>query len=104
MKLVESPGPKSKANRAKARALMFSDRYYEAKAAIMKPIDDFYVLMYLRTSNAVKSAEKTATIYRFLVIAFGLGFVYTRTRTYSTLSRTLGGSVNEGIRADREDR
>ena len=92
MKLVESGGP---AAGAKARMMLYDDKYHQAKAAIMKPIDEFYELLDKRTLDTVHAAESSATILRYISIALGLGLMFMLWRTYTTLRDTLGGGVDE---------
>jgi PAS domain S-box-containing protein len=95
MKLAESHGSDAEANRARARTLMYDQRYHQAKAAIMKPIYDFYVMMDKRTEDAVRTAENRALALRFLFVAFALWLIYMLWRTYKVLRTTLGGTVDE---------
>ena len=64
MKLVESTGPEAEANRARASRMLHDDKYHQAKAAIMKPIDDFCVLVDQRTLATVQNAEHRAVAFR----------------------------------------
>ncbi|MFC3226614.1 methyl-accepting chemotaxis protein [Marinibaculum pumilum] len=59
---------------AKARALMFSDDYFTYKARIMKPIDEFFVLLDRRTAGRVAVAEGAVTTYGWL---FGIAIAFT---------------------------
>jgi PAS domain S-box-containing protein len=95
MKLVESAGPEAEANRAEASRTLHNARYHEAKAAIMKPIDEFDVLVDERTLAAVRDAKKTSLIFRYLFVAFGLGLMVVLWRLHAALTATLGGSVDE---------
>jgi len=95
MKLVESVGPEAAANRAEASRILHDAKYHEAKAAIMKPIDEFDVLVDERTLAAVRAAKKTSAIFRYLFVAFGLGLMVALWRLYAALNATLGGSVDE---------
>jgi PAS domain S-box-containing protein len=95
MKLVESTGPEAEANRARARMMMYDARYHQAKAAVMGPIYDFFVLVDKRTLAAVDAAENSATIFRTMFAAIGLGLMFVLWRTYVVLCDTLGGSVDE---------
>jgi methyl-accepting chemotaxis protein len=52
-----------------ARKLMHSAEYHNFKAQIMKPIDEFYVLLDQRTSAAVANAEARASFGSNLMIA-----------------------------------
>ena len=95
MKLVESVGPQREANRAKATNMLYDTHYHEAKAAIMKPIDEFDALVDARTLAAVRATAKRAAIFRYVCVAFGVGLVLTLWRLYAALSGILGGSVDE---------
>lgn len=95
MRLVESAGPEAEANRDQARRMMFDEEYYQAKAAVMAPIDDFFVLVDKRTLAAVHAAANSASIFRWLSAAFGLGLVFVLWRGYVVLSGTLGGGLDE---------
>jgi diguanylate cyclase (GGDEF)-like protein/PAS domain S-box-containing protein len=99
MKLAESTGPNAEANRARARLMVHNDRYHQIKAAIMKPIDEFFGLMDQRTLEAIHKAEHNALILRGVFIAFGLGLMIALWRSYSALLATLGGSVDK-VRAE----
>jgi signal transduction histidine kinase len=95
MKLVESVGPEAAASRAEASRILHDAKYHEAKAAIMKPIDEFDVLVDERTLAAVRAAKKTSLIFRYIFVAFGLGLMVALWRLYAALNATLGGSVDE---------
>ncbi len=95
MKLVEAAGPEAEANRARAIRMLFDEKYHQAKFSVMKPIDDFLVLVDQRTLAAVHSAEIHARTLRYVFIALGLGLMFMLWRTYAALNDTLGGSVNE---------
>jgi PAS domain S-box-containing protein len=96
MKLAETTGPRAEANRAKARMLLFGDKYHQAKLTVMKPIDECYRMMDQRTGDAVLASETNATILRILFIACSLGLALLLWRTYGTLRAIMGGPV-EGI-------
>jgi signal transduction histidine kinase len=95
MKLVESTGPDTESNRLKARMMMHDAKYHQAKAAIMKPIDEFFVLMDNRTSNAVRTARDHATVLLYAFIALALALLLMLWRAYAALSYYLGGSLDE---------
>ena len=95
MKLVESVGPEAAASRAEASRMLHDAKYHEAKAAIMKPIDEFDVLVDERTLAAVRAATKTCLIFRYIFVAFGLALMVAFWRLYAALNATLGGSVDE---------
>ncbi len=95
MKLIESVGPDMEINRQKARLMLHNKNYYQAKAKIMKPINDAYLLMEKRTLDAVHNAEYIALLFRLTFIATTLGAIFILWRTYASLRATLGGSANE---------
>ncbi len=94
MRLVESSGPDAEANRARARAMMYDEKYHRAKVAVMGPIGDFFALVDARTGSAVHSAERSATLLRYVFGAFGLALVVVSWRAYVALGDTMGGSVD----------
>lgn len=57
-------------NPSLAEKMLYSPQYHQLKANVMGPIDDFYVLLDLRTSNAVAVAEHDVEFYRSLSIIF----------------------------------
>jgi len=95
IKLVESDGPEAEANRTKASRMLHDANYHQAKAAIMKPIDEFDVLVDERTLAAVQAAGKISTIFRYVFVALGLVLIFSLWRLFAALSDTLGGSVDE---------
>jgi PAS domain S-box-containing protein len=95
MKLVESTGPGAEANRARARMMLFDAHYHLAKAGVMKPIHAFLDQVDKRTLAGVRSAENSATIFRYLLLAFGLGLVFVLWRTFNALGNILGGPVDK---------
>ncbi|MBK8755352.1 MAG: diguanylate cyclase [Candidatus Competibacteraceae bacterium] len=94
MQLAQSTGPEAEADRAKARLMLYGDRYHQAKATIMQPIAEFYRLMDQRTLDAVHTAETRATAFRFLLIGCGIAVLLMLWRVYTALRDTLGGSVD----------
>jgi PAS domain S-box-containing protein len=95
MKLIDSTGPEAVGNRAKARLMMHDAKYHQAKAAIMKPIDEFFELMDKRTSDAVQAARTRATNFRVVFIVLGLSLMVLLLRTNKILHKIMGGSVDE---------
>ncbi|WP_288581654.1 HAMP domain-containing methyl-accepting chemotaxis protein [uncultured Methylobacterium sp.] len=69
MGLVDGKGQSGVAERDRDRAiqLVHSDAYHAAKAKIMKPLDDFYVMLDTRTRQAVVENEERAKL-AFLVV------------------------------------
>ncbi|MDO9204562.1 EAL domain-containing protein [Methylotenera sp.] len=95
MRLTESTGPKSEENRNKALLILHDEMYHKAKASIMKPIDEFYLLVEARTHESVSKAEFQATLLRILFALCGIGFIAILWRSYVSLQNTLGVSVDE---------
>ena len=54
---------------ALARELTHSAKYHTLKAGIVKPIDDFYLLLDERTGGAVADAQQTKNLYSWIMIA-----------------------------------
>jgi signal transduction histidine kinase/DNA-binding response OmpR family regulator len=94
MKLTDSSGPDGEVQRAKARTMMHDDNYHLAKAGIMKPIDEFFVLLDARTLDGVQRSEDYATTLRYIFVVIGLGLMFMLWRTYHALRDTMGGSVD----------
>ena len=86
-------GTAADANRAKALRMMHDDRYHQAKAAIMKPINEFYQLMDVRTAEAVRSASRQALMVRSAFVGLALCLALMLWRTHRFLRATLGGPV-----------
>jgi len=89
MKLVESGGPDANVKRAKANMMMNDETYHRAKAAIMRPINDAYILMNMRTANSVSSAENNAAVSRVLFISCVLGALFILLRAYGANVRYI---------------
>ncbi len=92
MKLVDSTGPQAG---AEAIRMLHDARYDRDKAAIMKPIDEFSVLVDARTRAAVQNAATHALALRFVFMTIGLGLIFMLWRAYAVMRDTLGGSVDE---------
>ncbi|MEI6306760.1 MAG: PAS domain-containing protein, partial [Deltaproteobacteria bacterium] len=95
MKLAEATGPDAESSHLKARIMMYDQRYHEAKAAIMKPIGEFFSMIDNRTDKAVEEAASHALILRYVFIFFSLFLLFMLWRTYKALKSTLGGSPDE---------
>lgn len=97
MKLIESKGSpaEQEIQLHKAFELLHDEVYHQAKAAIMRPIDEFYVLMKQRTDAAVHNAEQRAFILRIVFIFIGILFMLMLRRLNQTLHMTLGSTVDE---------
>ena len=77
MALIESTDPINDANRLKAIQMLNDPDYHQAKASIMRPINEFYQLMEQRTQAVVQQSNRTATILRMVFIAFTVIWVIT---------------------------
>ena len=91
MELIESSSP----NRDQALNLLHNDAYHQAKASIMRPIDDFYRLMNQRTNTAVEHAVLMALILRILFVFIALTLLFMFWRLHKILNATLGTSVDK---------
>ena len=95
MKLVETPGPEAEANRAKALMMMHDSKYHQAKGAIMKPINDFYLLMQKRTLDAARAAEAKAYNLWIVLIVFALILMFVIFRTNKVLSSIMSDTIDQ---------
>ena len=88
MKLSENTGSDSAKMIAKAQTMLYDERYHLAKAAIMKPIDDFYESMDKRTDKTVQSAEFRALVFRYVFMFFSIWLMFVLWRFYKAESKT----------------
>lgn len=95
MKLAESTDADAEIKRATARKILHDATYHRAKAKIMQPINEFYLMMDKRTQSAIETAQTIATLFRFVFIFTILASIFALWRVYLGLRTTLGGSVNE---------
>ncbi|MFH0709127.1 MAG: EAL domain-containing protein [Pseudomonadota bacterium] len=97
MKLIESKGSQSQMALKKQQALelLHDATYHQAKASIMHPIDESYVMMKKRTNDAVYTAETIAYYFRILFVFIGIYFFFMLFRLYKTLNMILGSSVDD---------
>ena len=95
MKLVEDDGANIAAGRDKALQMLHDSGYHQAKAAIMKPLNDCFGLMDKRTVAAVHAAERTAFIFRSVFILCILVVVLLVWATYKNMRNVLGGTVKD---------
>lgn len=89
IRLVEVQGAAS----PEALRLVHDAAYHQAKAAIMKPIGEFYRMVDLRTQAAVDDASDLALLTRIVFIAFALLLLLMIIHLYRMLRITLGGDV-----------
>ena len=79
--------------RESAFQLVFDEEYLQLKAQIMKPIDDFFVMVDVRTQQDIEQAAMHAQILRYIFVAVGfwLSFLLWQLNRYSR--DVLGESV-----------
>lgn len=96
MKLIQSQGSQSQKalQKEKAIELLHDETYHQAKASIMLPLDQFYVMMKKRTNDAVYQAEMIAFYFRILFILIGIYFFFMLWRLYKTINRILGDTID----------
>ncbi|MDP1559090.1 MAG: EAL domain-containing protein [Nitrosomonas sp.] len=94
MKLVETHSG-THSNHTQALLLLHDEHYHQVKAMIMKPINEFYDLMSMRTQASLRKAENSALIFRLLFLFIALGTTFMLWRFYAVLHATLGSSANE---------
>jgi methyl-accepting chemotaxis protein len=104
------------ANRAQARAMMHDLAYHQNKARIMKPVDEFFVLLNERTAAAVARADADAQFWGRIAVAATLLMVVSLLGILIGTDRRVGrllakanqiadgiaeGRVDQRIEADR---
>ena len=95
MKLVESTNPATEANRSKAILMLHDAAYHQAKADIMRPINEFANMSDQRTLDRVHTLANAATLARAAFIFLGLLLFFMLWRAYRILHATLGGSPDQ---------
>jgi len=95
MKLAESVGPEAQARRARAYLILNDENYHRGKAAMMKPINEFFLMMDKRTLATVRRAEDIALLFRVIFVAISLAMIFMLWRAYAALRAMLGGSADE---------
>lgn len=95
IELIESTSPLIEVNRAKASLMLHDVAYHQAKASIMRPINQFQRMADQRTLQTVHVAEVRATLMRAIFILLGMLLAFLLWKSQRNLHATLGGSVNE---------
>ncbi len=90
MALIESKKPISDSTYLKAILMLQDSYYHHAKADIMLPINDFYLMMGERTKEAIRNSEQFALMLRYVLIVFAIILVYLLRNSYRTLYAILG--------------
>lgn len=94
MQMIDNDKQHAQSVHNEAMKLLQSEQYYQAKAAIVLPIQQFEKMMVERTTASVEKAESTATTLRWIFIFFGLILLYVLWRAYRALYCMLGSSVD----------
>jgi len=81
--------------RAQAIGMLHDDVYHRAKAAVMRPISEFYRLADARTLQGVQSAETEAVWMRVAFVLFGALLLSLLWGVRRNLSAVLGTSLGE---------
>lgn len=80
--------------RQAALQLLFDQNYHQAKAGIMRPIDEFYQLVDKRTAAEVERAMSWADAYRWLFIAIACWLFALIWRIQRQFNAVLGTSLS----------
>lgn len=81
--------------RAEALNILHDEAYHHAKAGIMRPIDQLYSMMSMRTNSAVILAEQQAWRLRWVFIALGLMLAFLLWHLKQRELAILGAPVTE---------
>lgn len=95
MTLIEATNPATESNRLKATRMLNDAAYHQAKAGIMRPISEFYLMVDQRTLEAVRNAKGMAALVRVMLVVLGLLLVFALWKAYRALHATLGCSLDE---------
>lgn len=87
-----SPPEAAEMNR-RAVAMLFDEKYHQAKAGIMQPIDQFYQMIDHRTNQDIQEAMFLADIARYLFVAIGGWLLYLLWQIRQYFSAVLGTSL-----------
>ncbi|MBU2427885.1 MAG: EAL domain-containing protein, partial [Gammaproteobacteria bacterium] len=88
------PSPEAAELNRQAAAMLFDSRYYQAKAGIMQPIDQFYQMIDLRSTGDIQSATVWADAARYLFVAIGIWLLYLLWQIRQYFSAVLGTSLS----------
>lgn len=81
--------------RQQALQLLFDDNYHQAKAGIMRPIDEFYLQVDSRTAAEVEQAMWSADLLRALFIAIACWLFLLVWRVQRQFNAVLGTSLTD---------
>ena len=82
-------------SKEKAIQIMHDAAYHSEKAKIMRPVDDFFHLMEVRTSQAVEQGELFLLLAESLFAFAALALMFMLWKIYRALQMIIGGSVDE---------
>ncbi|HCI53540.1 MAG TPA: hypothetical protein DE312_09555 [Gallionella sp.] len=93
MALVEATPPLSRENRAQAIEMLHDENYHQAKASIMRPINEFYFMVDQRTQQAVQTAvryrDRLRLVFGLLGLTLGLFLWNARRSLHAILGTTV---------------
>jgi diguanylate cyclase (GGDEF)-like protein/PAS domain S-box-containing protein len=95
MALIENATGDRQAQRAAAIQMLHDARYHQARAAIMKPINEFFKMMDKRTAETIRIAERKAVLYRIVFGLSALAAIALLGYAHTSLRKSLGGSASE---------
>ena len=97
MKLIESKGSDREKFKRQQEALelLHNRAYHQAKASIMRPIDEFHSLMNKRTAATVHTTKVTAILLKIVFIILGFLLIFMLWRLKKILNSILGSSVSD---------
>ncbi len=93
MQIIESSSPVSNENRLKAIRILHGDAYHDAKARVMRPIDQFLELVDRRTADAVRRAEGIANAIRLGLALVGSLLLLQIWLARRNLGIVMGGAI-----------
>lgn len=93
MRIAEAKKPTTDVARRRAINMLYDRTYFEAKANIMKPIDEFHQMIDKRTQQAVSHATNQANYLRWFLLLSALVEIGLLWLTYRSLGQALGADV-----------
>ncbi len=95
MRLIEENPYPTEAERQKALLMLTDEGFHQAKADIMLPIHDFTNMVETRTSGDIEFLQRETANIRTGLSVLGICILGLFLSIYQSLTKTLGGSVNE---------
>jgi len=93
MARIDMPGGPDESARLAAIGMLHDVAYFGAKAEIMRGIAEFNDMADVRRQQAVHAAERRATWFRLVFVAFGLALLALLWNVWRKLRAVLGGGV-----------